>query len=186
MALRADLYYYSSGFVGVVAAFLMLLQTNSYIVPKEKRADHARVVRKFRQLLLRLGCEHFEVYEQVGSNWSTTETTGRYVQIMRFRDRKHQQAVQVAERTDPAAQQIIAEFCELINYPYQLQQGLFAQGFYQSVMPVGPSRDRGPDEPDGFVSAMDAAEGAEGTGPAVNLTSGSTQGTPEDETPEVP
>lgn len=151
----------------------MLLQTNSYIVPKEKRADHARVVRKFRQLLLRLGCEHFEVYEQVGTNWSTTETTGRYVQIMRFRDRKHQQAVQVAERTDPAAQQIIAEYCELINYPYQLQQGLFAQGFYQSVMPVGPSRDRGPDEPDDFVAALDAADGA-GTDQPVNLTSGAT------------
>lgn len=117
----------------------MLLQTNSYIVPREKREEHARLVRKFRQVLHRLGCDNFEIYEQVGSNWSTTETTGRYVQIMRFRDRKHQQQVQAAEREDRGAQAVIREFCELINFPYQLQQGLFASGFYQSVLPVSES-----------------------------------------------
>ena len=67
----------------------MLLQTNSYIVPKEKRVEHARLLRRFRQALARVGCDHFEVYEQVGSNW-TGETTGRFVQIMRFRDKQHQ------------------------------------------------------------------------------------------------
>ena len=72
----------------------MLLQTNSYIVPKDRRAEHQRLVRKFRQVLARLGCDQFEVYEQVGANWSSAEATGRYVQIMRFRDRKHQLAVQ--------------------------------------------------------------------------------------------
>ncbi len=115
----------------------MLLQTNSYIVPAERRAEHARLIRRFRQALTRLGCDQFEVYEQVvptepgGSN-------GRYVQIMRFRDRQHQQAVQAAERTDPGSQQIIADFCELINFPYQQQHGYFATGFYTSVLPVGP------------------------------------------------
>jgi hypothetical protein len=118
----------------------MLLQTNSYVVPKEKRAEHARLVRKFRQTLNRLGCDQFDVFEQVGANWSGGETTGRYVQMMRFRDRKHQLAVQNAEKADPAAQQLIAEFCELINFPYQQQQGLFAVGFYQSVLPVAPVR----------------------------------------------
>jgi len=118
----------------------MLLQTNSYVVPKDRRAEHARLLRRFRQTLMRLGCEHFEVYEQVGSNWSSAEPTGRYVQLMRFRDRRHQLAVQAAERNDPAAQALIAEFCELINFPYQQQQGLFAVGFYASVLPVGPSR----------------------------------------------
>src|SRR5437588_8947412 len=108
----------------------MLLQTNSYVVPKDRRAEHARLLRRFRQTLMRLGCEHFEVYEQVGSNWSSAEPTGRYVQIMRFRDRPHQLAVQAAERNDPTAQALIAEFCELINFPYQQQQGLFAVGFY--------------------------------------------------------
>jgi hypothetical protein len=48
-------------------------------------------------------------------------------------------AVQNAERSDPAAQQLIAEFCELVNYPYQQQQGQFAVGFYSSVLPVAPS-----------------------------------------------
>jgi hypothetical protein len=118
----------------------MLLQTNSYIVPKEKRAEHARLMRRFRQVLNRLGCDNFEVYEQVGANWSNTQTSGRFVQIMRFRDRKHQLAVQGAERTDPSAQELIAEFCDLVNYPYQQQQGQFAVGFYSSVLPVAPAR----------------------------------------------
>ena len=116
----------------------MLLQTNSYIVPKEKRAEHSRLLARFRQTLLRLGCDSFEVYEQVGSNWAG-EATGRYVQLMRFRDKKQQQIVQDAERTDPAAQQLIKEFCELINFPYQQEHGIFAVGFYNSVLPQGPA-----------------------------------------------
>jgi hypothetical protein len=118
----------------------MILQTNSYIVPKEKRAEHARLLARFRQCLARLGCDHFECYEQVGANWNTNETTGRFVQIMRFRDRKQQQKVQSAERSDPAAQALIKEFCEMINFPYQQQQGLFVVGFYSSVLAVAPSR----------------------------------------------
>jgi hypothetical protein len=121
----------------------MLLQTNSYIVPKDKRSEHARLVRRFRQTLLRLGCDHFEVYEQVGSNWSSSEASGRYVQLMRFVDRKHQLAVQAAERSDPTAQAVIQEFCDLINFPYQQQQGLFAVGFYTSVLPSAPRREDG-------------------------------------------
>src|SRR3954468_8985965 len=115
---------------------IMLLQTNSYIVPKDKRAQHTRLLQRFRQTLARLGGEHFEAYEQVGANWSGTETTGRFVQLMRFRDRKQQQSVQAAERSDPQAQALIKEFCELINFPYQQQQGLFAVGFYQGIMPI--------------------------------------------------
>jgi hypothetical protein len=118
----------------------MLLQTNSYVVPKEKRAEHARLVRKFRQTLARLGCDQFDVFEQVGPNWGGGETTGRFVQMMRFRDRKHQVAVQTAEKQDAAAQQLIQEFCDLINFGYQQQQGLFAVGYYQSVLPVAPMR----------------------------------------------
>ncbi len=118
----------------------MLVQTNSYVVPKDRRPEHSRLVRRFRQTLLRLGCDQFDVYEQVGANWAGGETTGRFVQMMRFRDRKHQVAVQTAEKTDPGAQALIAEFCELINFPYQQQQGLFAVGFYQSVLPVAPMR----------------------------------------------
>lgn len=119
---------------------LMLLQTNSYIVPKDKRAEHSRLLARFRQVLSKLGCDHFEAYEQVGNNWSGGEASGRFVQIMRFRDRKHQQEVQAAEKTDPAAQALIKEFCDLINLPYQQQQGLFAMGYYTSVLAVAPTR----------------------------------------------
>ena len=132
----------------------MLLQTNSYVVPKERRSEHQRLLRRFRQTLARLGCEHFEVYEQVGSNWSS-EGTGRYVQIMRFRDRRHQRGVQAAERADPGAQAVIAEFCNLINFPYQQQQGLFAVGFYTSALPVATARARPPVE---YASEEDVAE----------------------------
>ena len=116
----------------------MLLQTNSYIVPKEKRSEHTRMMRRFRQALGKLGCDMFEVYEQVGANWTAGDNSGRYVQIMRFRDRKHQMAVQNAERNDPVAQALIAEFCELVNFQYQQQQGFFAVGFYNSVLQMSP------------------------------------------------
>jgi hypothetical protein len=128
----------------------MLLQTNSYIVPKEKRTEHARLLARFRHTLAKLGCDQFECYEQTGTNWSQGESSNRFVQIMRFRDRKHQQQVQAAERTDPTAQALIKEFCELINFPYQQQQGYFAVGFYTSVLPVAalrvvPSEEPSPD-----------------------------------------
>jgi len=117
----------------------MLLQTNSYIVPRDKRMEHARLLRKFRQTLIRLGCDHFEVFEQVGQNWNSQDTTGRFVQLMRFRDRRHQLEVQAAERADPTAQALIREFCELVNFPYQQQEGLFAVGYYVGFMRTPPT-----------------------------------------------
>jgi len=112
----------------------MLLQTNSYVVPREKRVAHTKLLRRFRQEMLRLGCESFEVYEQVGNDWNLAQSTGRFVQLMRFRDRRHQQEVQQAERSDPMAQKLIAEFCELINFPCQQQQGYFATSFYNGLL----------------------------------------------------
>ena len=145
----------------------MLLQTNSYIVPKEKRAEHARLLRRFRQVLARLGCDNFEVYEQVGANWNTAEISGRVVQIMRFRDRRHQLAVQAAERNDPVAQAVIAEFCQLINFPYQQQQGLFAVGFYNNLLPVATARLPEAQDAQGVAeaAAAQAPPAAEGPGP---------------------
>jgi hypothetical protein len=137
----------------------MLLQTNSYIVPRDKRMEHARLLRRFRQTLLRLGCDHFEVYEQVGANWNTGETTGRFVQIMRFRDRKHQLSVQGAERTDPVAQALVREFCELINFTYQQQQGLFAVGFYTSFLRMPPQRTTSAEAVEGEVEGESENEG---------------------------
>lgn len=141
----------------------MLLQTNSYIVPRDKRVEHARLLRRFRQTLIRLGCDHFEVYEQVGANWNTGETTGRFVQLMRFQDRQHQAEVQAAERTDPVAQSLIQEFCELINFPYQQQQGLFAVGFYVSFLRMNPVRQADEAEP-GISGARGDSQGTGGNG----------------------
>jgi hypothetical protein len=147
----------------------MLLQTNSYVVPKERRSEHARLMRRFRQVLGRLGCDEFEVYEQTGPNWSgAAEGSQRFVQIMRFRDRKHHAALQAAERADPAAQQLIAEFCEMVNFPYQQQHGFFAVGFYTSVLEALSLRGghEGVTEelpPEGEAAALDTA--AEGEAP---------------------
>ena len=84
---------------------------------------------------------------------------------MRFRDRKHQLQVQQSEKTDPTAQALIKEFCELINFPYQQQQGYFAVGFYNSVLPVAAVRVHG------------SAEG----GPSENLPENNS---PENNSPE--
>lgn len=110
----------------------MLLQTNSYIVPKEKRAEHARLMVRFHQCFRRLG-SLFEVYEQTGPHFSG-DGGGRFVQIMRFRDRRHQQEVHAREKEDKVAQRLISEFCELVNLPYQQQQGLFVAAFYSGVL----------------------------------------------------
>ena len=118
----------------------MLLQTNSYIVPREKQEEHARLMRRFKQTLQKLGCDQFEIYEQTGPGWAQGES-GRCVQLMRFRDRKHQQHVQMAERTDAAAQAIIVELSELLNIPVQQQQGFFAAGFYQSILQERPEQE---------------------------------------------
>ena len=111
----------------------MLLQTNSYIVPREKRVEHARLLRRFRQTLMRLGCDHFEVYEQ---NRRQLEFGGQFRPVRpdhAFSGSKA--AITSSERRahDPAAQALLKEFCELINLPYQQQQGLFAVGFYTEL-----------------------------------------------------
>jgi hypothetical protein len=108
----------------------MLLQTNSYVVPRHQRTEHARLLTRFKQALARVGCDLFEVYEQTDADWNPTQGDGRFVQIMRFRDRAHQQAIREAERLDLHAQSLIEEFCQLINFPYQKEHGLFAVGFY--------------------------------------------------------
>lgn len=112
----------------------MLLQTNSYLVPPEKRDDHAGLMKRFAQTLHRLGCERFEIVEQMGPEWTPGEV-GRCVQLMQFRDRQHRQQVQQAEQSDPDAQAVIAEFVALLDIPYQQDQGYFATGYYESILP---------------------------------------------------
>jgi len=117
----------------------MLLQTNSYIVPKDKRTEHNRLVKRFRQVFARLGCEDFEIYEQTGPNWST-EIGGRFVQIMKFRDQAHAAEVRQREQQDPVAQELVREFCELINFNYQYQQNLSTSAYYTGVVTGPPTR----------------------------------------------
>lgn len=123
----------------------MLLQTNSYVVPREKRAEHARLMLRFRQCFRRLGSV-FEVYEQTGANF-TGDGAGRFVQIMRFRDRHHQQEVQEKEQNDAVAQQLIADFCQLVNLSYQQQHGLYSASYYAGIL-----HDRPTDKPELLVT----------------------------------
>jgi len=151
----------------------MLLQTNSYVVPKEKRTEHARLMQRFRQAMMKLGCDGFEVYEQTAANWGGSESAGRFVQMMRFRDRKHQQAVQAAERSDTSAQQLIREFVELINFPYQQQQGYFATGYYHCLVGATPMQPSGDPNSQATVEAESAA--AESTDPPPDASDEPTQ-----------
>jgi hypothetical protein len=111
----------------------MLLQTNSYLVPADRREEHDLLMRRFRRVLTRLGCDQFDVYEQSAPDWPAGGGTGRFVQMLRFRDRDHQLRVQAAERADREAQALVAEFCAIIDLPGQQQRGAYAAGFYQLV-----------------------------------------------------
>jgi len=139
----------------------MLLQTNSYVVPSNKRQEHERIIRRIRQALLRVGCDQFEVYEQVGGNWAPLKGGGiRFIQIMRFHDRQHHHQIQEAEKNDSAVQQLINEFMALIDLPEQQTQGQFAMGHYSRISgtipqeqaqmqqpPMTPRSDQPPGEP---------------------------------------
>ena len=110
----------------------MLLQTNSYLVPRDRRDEHARLMRRFAASFQRLGA-HFEVFEQMGSGFSANDphaAATRFVQMMRFRDARHQASVQAAESDDAVAQRLISDFCRLIDLEAQQRQGLYAGGFY--------------------------------------------------------
>src|SRR5438128_6408547 len=150
----------------------MLLQTNSYVVPKDKREEHERMVRRIRQALLRIGCDQFEVYEQVAANWAPVKGGGgRFIQIMRFRDRQHHHEIQEAEKNDPGIQHLISEFMELIDLPAQQEQGLFAMGHYSRISATPPAQmpqlDQGPN---GATSAAPPGEPpAEDAGRLVDL-----------------
>ncbi|MGF1632264.1 MAG: hypothetical protein ACFCVE_00300 [Phycisphaerae bacterium] len=124
----------------------MLLQTNSYVVSEEKRPEHVRLMRRFAQIMARLGLEQFEVLEQIGPGFGTGRPSGRFVQIMRFRDKQHQQQVQALERSDPEAQELIGRFCELVEFAEQQQQGLATAHYYAAVVesgaPAAPRRER--------------------------------------------
>jgi hypothetical protein len=115
----------------------MLLQTNSYLVPPDRRAEHARLVHRFRQVMRRLGCLSFEVYEQTGPDWAPMRDASRFVQIMRFRDRRHQLLVQAAERADPAARALIDEFCAVVDLASQQERGSYTASYYRAMGPVG-------------------------------------------------
>lgn len=110
----------------------MLLQTNSYFVPKDKRTEHARLMHRFRALMARLGCDQFDVCEQSGPDWNS-ERGGRFVQLMKFRDSAHQKSVRDAEQSDVGAQDLVREFCELVDYALQQQQGMATTAFYRGI-----------------------------------------------------
>jgi hypothetical protein len=111
----------------------MLLQTHAYTVPRDRREQHARLMKRLQDAMRRLG-GHFEVYEQVGPGFDLSpDPTGRFVQVMRFKDRRHLAQVQQAERNDAVCQALLIEFCQLVDYSGQLQGGSFVPGYYAGV-----------------------------------------------------
>ena len=59
------------------------------------------------------------------------------------------------------AQQLIADFCQLLNIPYQQQHGLFSANYYAGILPDRPS-----DKPELLVDA----EGADTIGDSADST----------------
>lgn len=108
----------------------MLVQTNTYIVPASRRPLHARLMRRFRESLVRLGFDQFEVLEQADTNWAAAVGDVRCVQIMRFKDKQQHESLQTAERTDKVAQSLIKELSELVDLPGQTARGQFAVSYY--------------------------------------------------------
>ncbi len=119
----------------------MLLMTNSYLVPPDRRVEHDRLMRRFRREMKRLGLDSLEVCEQAGPGFERIEGEGgtRVVQILRFRDRQHFLQVQRAERDDAGVQQLVAAFCALINLPAQQQKGQYSTGWFRGLIDSGPA-----------------------------------------------
>lgn len=113
----------------------MLLQTNAYSLPRDKKDQHARLVKRFEDCFRRLGAS-FEVYQQVDAGFKdqADQNSLRFVQLMKFKDEKHLASVRAAEVSDAACTQLIKDFCELIDYSGQVQSGLFLPGYYASVV----------------------------------------------------
>ncbi len=129
-----------AGAIRLIPTDLMLLQTNSYLVPRDRRAEHTRLMRRFAACFERLGSD-FAVYEQIGSGFSPNDSQAsstRFVQMMRFRDAEHHQQVQQAEQADDVARRLISDFCRLIDLDSQQRQGLYAGGFYSGQLEPTP------------------------------------------------
>ena len=106
------------------------------------------------------------MYEQVGANWGGATPPAASCRSCVSAIAAISSAVQNAERNDPAAQQLIAEFCELINYPYQQQQQQFVVGFYASALPIAPLR--GPHVDESAPAEGEEPAPAEGEAPATD------------------
>jgi hypothetical protein len=114
----------------------MLLQTNSYLVPNGRRAQHARLIQKFVACFERLGGD-IEVYEQTAPGFEpfarNTEAF-RFAHVMRFRDHEHQQAVATREAQDQEAVKLIAELVELVDLRRQRRDGRYIGNFYRQAI----------------------------------------------------
>jgi len=112
----------------------MLLQTNAYSLPRDKQDQHSLIVKRFEDSFSKLGAS-FEVYQQVSADFSDTSggSTLRFVQIMKFKDLAHLEKVRQAELADPACRQLVADFCDLVDYAAQLGSGSYLPGYYASL-----------------------------------------------------
>jgi hypothetical protein len=120
----------------------MLLQTNSYLVPRDRIRAHDDLMRRFRSCFSRLGLEtqQFEVLRETGPEFSTPRTSAvRHVQVVRFRDKDQYDLIHDAEAADPEAQELVAEFARLVELEAQQRRGHFVGTYYvQSDLSAKP------------------------------------------------
>ena len=112
----------------------MLLQTNSYLVPRDRLAAHDELMARFRRCFERLGVRagQFEVYRQTSDDFAEDRSIPavRCVQMMRFATTDEHEQVRNREFDDPEAQSLIIELSRLVDLPAQQRSGHFGGGFY--------------------------------------------------------
>ncbi len=115
----------------------MLLQTNSYLVPRDRMAAHDELMRRFAACFARLGVAEgaFELFRQTSAEYrpDTAAAAQRVTQILRFDDRKQQEAVHEAEAHDAEAAALVGELRKLVDLDEQAARGHFTSSYYASV-----------------------------------------------------
>ncbi len=139
----------------------MLLQTNSYLVPRDRLRAHDLLMSRFRQCFERMGLpsSDFDVFRQAGEGFTSDRTTPgvRCVQMMRFRDRDHFNTVRQTEEGDAEAKRLVDELCRLVDLPAQQRTGHFGGAFYTAA-PLEQSTTLAPAKPAHTDGSQEAEE----------------------------
>ncbi|MEM7808642.1 MAG: hypothetical protein AAF561_11060 [Planctomycetota bacterium] len=119
----------------------MLLQTNSYLVPRHRLREHDDLMRQFVACFRRLGVADgaFEVFQSLDHEYRQHDNQPhqRITQILRFRDHDQQQAVHRAEASDPEAAELVEKLRRLVDLDEQAARKQFTSNYYGQIILTG-------------------------------------------------